>query len=597
MQHIYIISLLSFLLINFQSKAQSDFVLGADLSYANMMEDCGADFREDGNSKDVYRIFADNGINLVRIRLWHNPNWQEALTQPEGVKSQYSNFNDAKKAITRAKQAGMKVMLGFHLSDFWSDPGRQIIPKAWEDVANNEELLSDSVYNYVYKTLESLNNDGLMPEYVKIGNENNSGIMTHKGMKANFEGMTLISDSWSRHAKMFNAAIKAVRDMATASTIKPKISLHVADPAKTIWFYNNIIEHGVSDFDIMGFTYYYSYHKQSPAQVGQIIATMKTQHPEYEPMIVETGYLWDNENIDQLGNIITSSSPAYQPVSPASQKKFMLDLSQAVYNNGGTGVIFWEAAWVSTPCSTAWGKGSSQEHVAFFDHRNQLNYLKSGGGGWPAAFNSGSIITNIKVTFNVDMAGHDVSRGVFIVGEHTNWQFVKMKKTSGDIYSASFELLPGQVYAYYFITSNSWDNFEAYRETVPDECANSDELLNDPDWNTDRAFIVPEKDTIINQTWSSCETFITGESNIYKNEILKVYPNPNSGGYLTIEFNENSNSSSNIQLLNTLGTNCTPLYRTESNKIIINTIGLNKGMYVLLLNTNENTYSQKILIQ
>jgi hypothetical protein len=137
------ISMISFL-ISYQVTAQGNFILGSDLSYVNMMEDCGAEYRENGSTKDVYQIFADNGINLVRVRLWHNPDWQEELSQP----NQYSNYADVKETIFRAKMAGMKVMLGFHFSDFWCDPGRQIIPKAWEGVANNGEALSDSVYNY-----------------------------------------------------------------------------------------------------------------------------------------------------------------------------------------------------------------------------------------------------------------------------------------------------------------------------------------------------------------------------------------------------------------------------------------------------------------
>ena len=125
---ISIILFLSWVLSNF-AFSQSEFIIGQDLSYVNQMEDCGALYREDGEIKDVYQIFADNGSNLIRVRLWHNPTWQESLTQPEGVKAQYSNFEDVKETIFRAKLAGMKVMLGFQLSDIWAHPGRQIFPK------------------------------------------------------------------------------------------------------------------------------------------------------------------------------------------------------------------------------------------------------------------------------------------------------------------------------------------------------------------------------------------------------------------------------------------------------------------------------------
>ncbi|HPR32724.1 MAG TPA: glycosyl hydrolase 53 family protein [Prolixibacteraceae bacterium] len=595
----YIITICAFFIIHAERLgAQSHFIFGADLSYANMMEDCGADFKEDNASKDIYQIFADNGTNLVRVRLWHNPDWQESLTQPKGVKSQYSNFEDVKETITRAKMAGMDVMLGFQFSDFWCDPGRQIIPKAWDGVANNLNVLKDSVYNYVYSTLEQLNKEGLMPEYVKIGNENNSGIMTHKGMNANYEGLTLISNSWSRHAQLYNAAIKAVRDLSGTSNIKPKISLHVADPGKANWFYSNLIANGVNDFDIMGFSYYYAWHGQLPGEAGNLLKNLKNKYPAYEVMIVETGYLWDNRNIDGLGNIITESCPGYEPVSPANQQKFMVDLTRAVQDAGGAGIIFWEPDWVSTPCRSPWGMGSSQEHVAFFDHRNNLNFMKNGGGGWPGATTSGiEEDTLVTVTFQVDMTGMDVSKGVYVVGQMSNWEFVKMTLSSNSIYSTSFELIPGNVFAYYYITTNTWDNYQAYRETVPEACANSDELLNDPTWNSDRAFIVPGHDTVVAHVWASCETFSAVSSIPVTNNLL-IYPNPPPDGKLFIE-NKSKLPVSSISMIHGSGQiqHIQTQSMNENDLIQIDVSPFKKGIYLLLIHCGERIYSQRIILE
>ena len=83
------------------------FFYGADLSYVNEMEDCGATYKDsDNNVKDVYEIFKDEGANLVRYRLWHNPTW-----------TNYSNLEDAKKSIQRAKNTNFKALLDFHYSD------------------------------------------------------------------------------------------------------------------------------------------------------------------------------------------------------------------------------------------------------------------------------------------------------------------------------------------------------------------------------------------------------------------------------------------------------------------------------------------------
>lgn len=587
------------LLFSIQQGISQDFIIGQDLSYVNQMEDGGAQYREDGEIKDVFRIFADNGSNLIRVRLWHNPSWQESLVQPEGVKGQYSNFEDVKKTISRAKGAGMKVMLGFHFSDFWCDPGRQILPKAWEGVSNNETALKDSIYNYVTKVLSDLNKVDLMPEYVKIGNENNSGIMTHKGMNSNFEGITLLTWDWSRHARLYNTAIKAVRDVSKNTVIQPKIALHVADHNDAAWFYNNIISKGVSDFDIMGFTYYYSYHGGSPQQVGTVIKNLIAAHPAYEAMVVETGYLWDNQNIDNLGNIINGSSPDYQPVSPETQKQFMVDLSNAVKNNGGSGVIFWESAWVSTPCRTPWGTGSSQEHVAFFDHRNNLNYMKNGGGGWPNEFLGNVSNTTSQVTFKVDMNKQDVSRGVFVVGTMTGWDFVEMQpqSTGSTIYASTMELNIGDRHAYYYITSNSWDNYETYRETVPEACALSDEILNDAGWTTDRAFVVPDKDTTISHAWGSCDSYYTSVQSIQReNDLFRIYPNPvNVEDGFTIQFLQ-TDMSPEINVLNASGQTISYCYLDQCGSQQINVEGLSQGIYFIQVKMNEQHYIEKILV-
>jgi arabinogalactan endo-1,4-beta-galactosidase len=195
------------------------FYFGNDLSYANQMEDCGAVFKENMVAKDVYQIFADHGCNLVRVRLWVDPDWQDSLVQPDGVKSQYSNFEDVRETIARSKAAGMGVLLDFHMSDFWADPGKQIIPARWVGVATDVSALADSVYNYVARTLTALEEDTLMPELVQIGNETNSGILRHTTLNPDYSAGGSVSSDWNRHAQLFNAGIQAVRDVSDTTTI------------------------------------------------------------------------------------------------------------------------------------------------------------------------------------------------------------------------------------------------------------------------------------------------------------------------------------------------------------------------------------------
>ena len=114
-----------------------NFYAGVDLSYVNEMEDCGAIYKNSkGQKEDVFKIFKNEGANLVRVRLWHNPTW-----------TKYSNIEDVEKTILRAKNEKLKVLLDFHYSDDWADPNKQIIPKAWLPVIDNLPVLGDSIFN------------------------------------------------------------------------------------------------------------------------------------------------------------------------------------------------------------------------------------------------------------------------------------------------------------------------------------------------------------------------------------------------------------------------------------------------------------------
>ena len=142
--------------------AAQGFHFGADLSYVNQMEDCGAVYREGGVATDPYELFAEHGTTLTRVRLWVDPTWQNGLAQPAGVKAQYSDLDDVRETIARAHGAGMDVLLDFHYSDVWTDPGRQVVPARWQAAATDTDALADSVYEYTKRTLQTLDAEGLM---------------------------------------------------------------------------------------------------------------------------------------------------------------------------------------------------------------------------------------------------------------------------------------------------------------------------------------------------------------------------------------------------------------------------------------------------
>ncbi|MEZ4828771.1 MAG: glycosyl hydrolase 53 family protein [Bacteroidia bacterium] len=577
------------------SVSGQNFYFGNDLSYVNQMEDCGAVFKEDGIPKDVYQIFADHGTNLVRVRLWVEPAWQDTLVQPVGAGTRYSDYADVKETISRAKAAGMQVILDFHYSDFWADPGRQLIPARWLPVAYNLTALKDSVYNYTAKVLGDLAKEDLMPEIVTVGNENNGGILRHTTIDNNYVAGGSVGSDWSRDAQLYNAAIQAIRAVGDTASIDPKIAAHFSG-INTKWFFQNLITLGVTDFDIMGFSYYYAWHGGSISQMGTFVEDLVTSFPGYEVVVLETAYPWTNQNYDAMPNIITAADPAY-PLSSENQLAYMVTLTREVMTSGGNGVIFWEPAWVSTPCTTPWGQGSAHDHVAFFEP-GTYNFISNGGGRWAESLFYQNLTTP-TVTFMVDMAGEDVSNGVFITGTFTgsaagtNWQILPMTHDSGSLYKYSTQIPAGSSGAYYYLTTGTWTNYLDYRETVPSACATW--------WNSDRGYVIPGYDTTFAVKWESCETFTAGIQDDLFAQQISLYPNPATGSiYLSLKAGF-SPMFLRLTLTDMRGRTVKTHIFAKSDlapaPLKLDVAGLPEGLYLLQISDGKTTATRKLHLQ
>lgn len=360
-------------LIGFAKAANAQpFYFGADMSYVNELEHCGAVYKANGVLQDPYAIMKDNGCNLIRLRLWHTPSWYDQLN--DGTR--YCDFEDVRLSILRAKSAGMQVLLDFHLSDTWADPGHQVVPAAWNAVVDNQTLLADSLYNYVQSTLTRLGNDGLLPDIVQIGNETNRGILLSQ--QVNDQGWTL---DWQRNVFLFQSALNAIHDVAQLFSAEIKTAIHIADPSSVAWYVEQFTLNGFTEYDIIGISYYWQWHQPATiGQVGQLITSLKNNYPDKEVMVFETAYGWTTQNADASNNILFNAHPSYAPLSPANQQKWMIDLTREVIAKGGSGVIYWEPAWVSTGCFTQWAQGSAWDNATFFDFDNEL--MEDGGVGW-----------------------------------------------------------------------------------------------------------------------------------------------------------------------------------------------------------------------
>ena len=336
---------------NVDDDSNINFYLGADLSYVNEMEDCGAVYKNSNNHEtDVFDIFKTAGANLVRVRLWHNPTW-----------TNYSNFEDVKKTIRRAKANNMAVLLDFHYSDTWADPTKQEIPLAWEINLNNDSLLGDMLYNYTFSTLKTLDSLELSPEIVQIGNEINPMIL----QKGNLQWPI----DWDRNSLLLNKGIEAVRNFSVVTQNNIEIMLHIAQPENGIWWFDQASNNNVVDYDWIGLSYYPQWSQYNLSNLEPVLTNLRTTYDK-KLMIVETAYPFTLQNIDNANNILDSQSLLDNcPATQQGQLDYLLELKRVLKNSGGGGLVYWEPAWVSTTCSTLWGNGSHWDNATLFDHQ------------------------------------------------------------------------------------------------------------------------------------------------------------------------------------------------------------------------------------
>jgi len=332
------------------------FVMGADLSYVNQILDHGGVYKDSGKVADPYLVFKKHGANVIRFRLFHNPVWTKEAYGTEGTQM-YSDFNDVRKGIEKAKAAGLKVCLDFHFSDTWAGTANQVIPDAWLSLSLT--TLHDSLYNYTYKVLSKLGDAGIMPDYVQPGNEINPGLLLPFGNRWNGNESDMIY--------LLNGAISAIRAASSSNAIKPRIIIHIAQPENVREWLYGLSEKGLTDYDIIGISYYYMWSTVTLDKVSNFVSMLNTTFSK-DVMIMETTYPWTTGYADNYNNIIsTSLLNAGYPATETGQYNYFHALTQEVIDGGGTGIFAWEPAWITSQMKDKWGTGSSWECNTFFD--------------------------------------------------------------------------------------------------------------------------------------------------------------------------------------------------------------------------------------
>ena len=354
------------------------FIRGADLSFIPQIEDLGGTYKLNGVQRDALDIFKENGVNYVRLRLWHTP--------ADG----YCGLPKTLAYAMRVKAKGFKFLLDIHYSDWWADPGKQNKPAAWASISF--AALRESVYTYTKDVVQSLKDQGTLPDMVQIGNEITAGMLWPDG-RVPTSNPTL---AWQQFGELVKQGILGARDAAADTTMK--IMIHIdrgGDNATAIWFYDNLLAQGVQ-FDVIGLSYYPWWHG-SLTQMKNNINNLATRYNK-DIILAETAYPWTTQSLnDGHGNIGVDPTklPPGLAMSPQGQKAFLTSITSTLKqanNQRGAGFFYWEPAYISVPPI-----GSSWEHLTTFDFNgNALSSI--------TAFRDLDSIPKVNVTLRINTA-------------------------------------------------------------------------------------------------------------------------------------------------------------------------------------------------
>ncbi|MCD0488249.1 arabinogalactan endo-1,4-beta-galactosidase [Pedobacter sp. MC2016-14] len=277
------------------------YAKGADVSWVSEMEAGGRKFYNNaGVEQDLFTILKAKGINAIRLRVWVNPTLG------------FNNTADVLTKARRARAANMRIMIDFHYSDSWADPGQQTKPVAW--VGQDITALKASVYNHTTEVLTTLKNAYIIPEWVQVGNETNNGMLWEEG-KA--------SASMKNFAELVLSGYNAVKAVNPAS----KVIVHISngyDNSLFRWMFDGLKNNGAK-WDVIGMSMYPTAANWATRNT-QCLANMTDMVTRYgsEIMICELG----------------------MPVADAAASKlFITDLmakNKSLPNNKGLGVFYWE---------------------------------------------------------------------------------------------------------------------------------------------------------------------------------------------------------------------------------------------------------------
>ena len=318
-----------------KAKAATTFAKGADIGWLNQLENNGVTWQNDsGTQEDPLQILKDHGIDSVRLRVFVDPSSDFQWTKNDGTTC-LLGYGDTKGVIymaQRAKELGMKIMIDFHYSDHFADPAYQDKPSAWEDDTLSQ--LKQNVYDHTNYVMSALADVGVYPEWVQVGNETNSGMLWPDGS----------SSDYSNWADLINEGYNAIKEVSPSS----KVIIHLSDG------FNNSLYRSIFDgltnagakFDVIGMSYYPYWNGVDYSEnIDELSYNLNDMVSRYEKEVM----------ICEVGGLESDPAQSYNII------RAVIDKVQAVPNNKGIGVFYWEPEANSSVLPDEYPLGATSE--------------------------------------------------------------------------------------------------------------------------------------------------------------------------------------------------------------------------------------------
>lgn len=328
-----------------------DFIMGMDASCVPALEASGVKYYNfNGEEQDVFQTLAESGVNYIRVRIWNDP----FDANGNGYGGGNCDIHTAVEIGKRATKYGMKLLVNFHYSDFWADPGKQMVPKAWAGMSIEEK--TQALYDYTKESLELLKREKIDVGMVQIGNETNGHMCGEK--------------TWFNMQYLFSAGSKAVREVFPEALV----ALHFANPEKEGNYetYASKLQYYNVDYDVFASSYYPYWH----GTLENLANVLTGIHEKYgkKVMVMETSYAYTGADTDFNGNTISDGGAVVKnyPYTVQGQANSVRSVIETVANiPGGIGVCYWEGTWITV------GQNSWEENSAKWEQY---------GSGWASSY-------------------------------------------------------------------------------------------------------------------------------------------------------------------------------------------------------------------